>query len=74
MEDVLSLTKEENPRSKSWRVQVPARLKEVMADPAMYPYGWKHRPFHAGHRRQEAAAQGTPATGAEEANTAPAHP
>jgi hypothetical protein len=58
VEDVMSLTKEDNPRSRSWRVQVPASMKEAMADHAMFPYGWKHRPFHAGRRPQEAAAEG----------------
>ena len=56
VEGVHCLTKDENPRTKSWKVTVPARFKELMANPAMYPQGWSHRPFHPGFRRQEGAA------------------
>ena len=56
VEDAYCLTKEDNPRTKSWKVSVPARFKELMANPAMYPQGWSHRPFQPGFRRQEGAA------------------
>ena len=39
VEDAYCLTKEDNPRTKSWKVSVPARFKELMANPAMYPQG-----------------------------------
>ena len=39
IDDVHPLTKEANPRSRSWKVTVPARLKESMLNPAMYPRG-----------------------------------
>ena len=55
VENVHGLTKEDNPRTRSWKVTVPARFKEVMSDPAMYPKGWSHRAFHQGPRRQEGA-------------------
>ena len=48
VENVHGLTKEDNPRTRSWKVTVPARFKEVMSDPAMYPKGWSHRAFHQG--------------------------
>ena len=56
VEGVCCLTKDENPRTKSWKVMVPVRFKELMANPAMYPQGWSHRPSHPGFRRQEGAA------------------
>ena len=62
VEDVVSLTKEENPRTRSWKVVVPARFKEVMSNPAMYPPGWSFRAFRSGPRRLDGAAR--PAQGA----------
>ena len=56
VEDAYCLTKEDNPRTKSWKVSVPARFKELMANPTMYPQGWSHRAFQPGFRRQEGAA------------------
>ena len=53
VDSVVPLTKEDNPRSRSWKVSVPARLEEVMANGAMYPRGWSYRVFHPGNRRQE---------------------
>ena len=53
VDNVVPLTKEENPRSRSWKVSVPARLEEVMANCSMYPRGWSYRVFHQGSRRQE---------------------
>ena len=55
VEGVHCLTKEDNPRTKSWKVTVPSRFKELMANPAMYPQGWSHRAFHPGYRRQQGA-------------------
>ena len=57
------LTKEDNPRTKSWKVSVPARFKELTANPAMYPQGWSHRAFHPGFRRQEGAVDATASAG-----------
>ena len=54
---MVCLTKEENPRTRSWKVSVPARLREVMANGAMYPRGWSYRVFHQGYRRQEQAVE-----------------
>ena len=67
--DVTTLNKETNPMSRSWRVTVPARLKDLMLNPAMYPLGWGGRVFHPGGRRQEAAGQGASVvTGAADLN------
>jgi hypothetical protein len=46
VEDVHCLTKETiiNPRTKSWKVTVPQKFKEVMANKDMY-LGWKFRAF-----------------------------
>jgi hypothetical protein len=62
VDDVRCLTKDENPRVKSWRVTVPARLKDTMENPAMYARGWSHRVFSfrpGPMRRPEAAGAGT---------------
>ena len=44
--DVHLLTKEENPRSKCWKVVVPHHCKELMDNPEMFPQGWRHRRFY----------------------------
>ena len=75
IEDVLCLTKDDNPRSRSWRVTVPARLKEAMENPAMYARGWSHRVFNfrPGPRKpKDPGARGTGADGT--GATLAAHP
>ena len=44
------LTKEQNSRTRVWRVVVPDQYKEVLKDDRMYPSGWHHREFE-GHFR-----------------------
>ena len=44
--DAHLLTKEENPRSKCWKVVVPHHCKELMENPEMFPRGWRHRRFY----------------------------
>ena len=44
------LTKEDNTRTRVWRVVVPDRQKEVLQDDRLYPSGWRHREFE-GHYR-----------------------
>jgi hypothetical protein len=39
------LTKEENTRTRVWRMVVPHKYKAVMQDDRMYPSGWHHREF-----------------------------
>jgi hypothetical protein len=50
IEQCNSLTKEQNTRTRVWRVVVPHKYKEVMQDDRMYPSGWHHREFE-GHYR-----------------------
>ena len=45
VEKVELLTKEENPRTKCWKVIVPYRFKSIMEKDEVYPGGWKHRTF-----------------------------
>ena len=44
--DVELLTKEQNPRSKCWKVVVPHHCKAIMERPDMFPPGWRHRRFY----------------------------
>ena len=53
VEQVVCLTKDENPRTRTWKVSVPARFREVMGNPGLYPPGWSFRPFTVGPRRKE---------------------
>ena len=59
VEKVSPLTKEPNPKNKSWKIVVPARLKETMMRTEMFPRGWITRPFttYSGPRRQEREGQ-----------------
>ena len=50
------LTKEQNTRTRVWRVVVPNKYKEVMQDDRMYPSGWHHREFE-GHYRPPLSPQ-----------------
>ena len=44
------MTKEQNTRTRVWRIVVPYKYKEVMQDDRLYPSGWHHREFE-GHYR-----------------------
>ena len=44
------LTKEQNTRTRVWRVVVPHKFKEIMSDDRMYPTGWHHREFEGQYR------------------------
>ena len=56
VEKVVCLTKEKDPRTKSWKVMVSARWKEEMLKPEMYPAGWTFRAFTPGYRKPEERA------------------
>lgn len=43
--EVEPLSKDDNPRTRTWRVQVPHQFKEIMAKDEMCPPGWSHRTF-----------------------------
>ena len=45
VEKVELLTKEDEPRTKCWKVVVPFRFKSLMERDDVYPGGWKHRTF-----------------------------
>ena len=50
------LTKEENTRTRVWRVVVAHKYKAIMQDDRMYPSGWHHREFE-GHYRPPLSPQ-----------------
>ena len=45
VEKVELVTKEENPRTKCWKVVTPYKFKEIMEKDEVYPSCWKHRRF-----------------------------
>ena len=71
VEEVICLTKEALPRTRSWKVTVPARLRDHMLNPEMYPAGWTFRAFTTWQKRpaEEGAKKASvaPATGGAEA-------
>ena len=56
IEQVNLMTKEENARTRVWRVVVPDKYRAVMQDDRMYPSGWHHREFE-GHYRPPLSPQ-----------------
>ena len=48
--DVECLTKEEEPRTKCWKVVVPFKYKDLMENDELYPEGWRHRKFYGGRK------------------------
>ena len=48
--DVECLTKEEEPRTKCWKVVVPFKFKDLMERDELYPEGWRHRKFFGGRK------------------------
>ena len=46
IEKVELLTKEQEPRTKCWKIVVPFRFKSLMERDDVYPGGWKHRTFY----------------------------
>ena len=45
VENAVCLTKGNLVRTRSWKISVPARLKEHMQNPELYPAGWTFRVF-----------------------------
>ena len=45
IEGIQCLTKDQDPRTKCWRVVVPHRFKSIMENNLLYPEGWKYREF-----------------------------
>ena len=46
MVDIECLTREEEPRTKCWKVVVPYKYREVMENDELFPEGWRHRKFY----------------------------
>ena len=61
MNNIVPLTKVENPRCRSWKLRVPARLQDYMLSVECYPVGWKFRKwdFHGPKQRKTTAGQRT---------------
>ena len=55
-------TKVENPRSRSWKLRVPARLQVFMLSEVCYPIGWEFRKWdYYGPKRQARGERKEPA-------------
>jgi hypothetical protein len=48
--EVECLTKEDDPRTKCWKVVVPFKFKSLMDNDELYPEGWRHRKFFGGRK------------------------
>ena len=51
------LTKEEDARTRCWKVAVPFRFRDVMESDELYPVGWRHRKFFGGRPKQQPSKQ-----------------
>ena len=47
------LTKEEEPRTRCWKVEVPFKFKSLMETDELYPEGWRHRKFFGDRRNSQ---------------------
>ena len=47
------LTKEDDARTRCWKVAVPFKFKDVMENDELYPEGWRHRKFFGGRPKQQ---------------------
>ena len=59
IEKVQLLTKEQDPRTRCWRVVVPHRFKALMENSEFYPEGWRYREFVGTFREPSASAKKT---------------
>ena len=57
IEQVQSLTKEQNPRTRCWRVVVPFKFKALMENCMLYPDGWRYREFIGNYRPPNIASK-----------------
>jgi hypothetical protein len=53
LEVVQLATHLENPRTKSWKVLVPYKFKQLMEQETMYPSGWVHRKFFGARKAKD---------------------
>jgi hypothetical protein len=47
------LTKQDDPRTKCWKVSLPFKFRDVMENDELYPQGWRHRKFFGDRKNQE---------------------
>ena len=47
------LTKEDDPRTRCWKVEVPFKFKSLMENDELYPEGWRHRKFYGDRKNQQ---------------------
>ena len=47
------LTREEEPRTRCWKVEVPFKFKDLMENDELYPVGWRHRKFFGDRRNTQ---------------------
>ena len=52
------LTKDNNPRTKCWKVTIPFKFKEFMEKEELYPAGWRYRKFFAARNMRNKPAPG----------------
>ena len=45
IEKLQLLTREKDPRTRCWRVEVPFKFKAIMENSELYPEGWRYREF-----------------------------
>ena len=57
LEVVQLATHLENPRTKSWKVLVPYKFKQLMEQDTMYPSGWVHRKFFGARKAKNNHSQ-----------------
>ena len=57
IEKVQCLTKEQDPRTKCWRVVVPYKFKDLMENSQLYPEGWRFREFVGTFREPGASSK-----------------
>jgi hypothetical protein len=53
VDEVKLLTKEEDPRTKCWKVVIPYKFKDIMEKDDVYPRGWRHRKFFGSRNTKE---------------------
>ena len=53
VDEVKLLTKEEDPRTKCWKVVIPYKFKDIMEKDDVYPTGWRHRKFFGSRNTKE---------------------
>ena len=66
--EVKCLTKDENPRTKCWKVTVPNKFREYMDKDSAFPRGWSHRKFFQARNNKNKVVPLNPLEGVEQVN------